>query len=58
MLIDPPKPNFRKAQVDVTDELLLHQFERRVESGTWKVDLHNSDAAPPFGKSKSSCLCG
>jgi len=44
MLIDPPKPNFRKAQVDVTDELLLHQFERRVESGTWKVDLHNSDA--------------
>ena len=44
MLIDPPKPNFRKAQVDVTDELLLRQFERRVESGTWKVDLHNSDA--------------
>ena len=44
MLIDPPKPNFRKAQVDVTDELLLHQFERRVELGTWKVDLHNSDA--------------
>lgn len=44
MLIDPPKPNFRKAQDDVTDELLLRQFEQRVESGTWKVDLHNSDA--------------
>ena len=44
MLIDPPRPNFKKVVVDVTDELLLRQFERRAKSGTWKVDLHNKDA--------------
>jgi amino acid adenylation domain-containing protein len=44
LLIDPPRPNFRNAGNDLTDEIMLKQIETRVKSGTWKVDLHNSDA--------------
>jgi acyl-CoA synthetase (AMP-forming)/AMP-acid ligase II/thioesterase domain-containing protein len=44
LLIDPPRPNFTNGSDDLSETVLLRKMERRVRSGEWKVELHNTRA--------------